>query len=214
MNDIAIFGAGGFGKEVACLIKRINDVGGEWNLVGFFDDTMSKGTPVSHYGIILGGIDDLNNWGNKISVAIAVGAPDSIFTIKNKIQNSNVSYPNLVDPSFTIVDSNTFEIGHGNIIQAGCSVSCDVKIGDFNVLNGDVAIGHNVIIGDFNVIMPAVRLSGSVIIEKRNLLGVGCIILQKLIIGNNVRIGAGAVLLTKPKDGGVYLGNPAKMFKY
>lgn len=25
MKDIAIYGAGGFGREVACLIKRIND---------------------------------------------------------------------------------------------------------------------------------------------------------------------------------------------
>ncbi|MBQ1739289.1 MAG: transferase, partial [Clostridiales bacterium] len=36
---IAIYGAGGFGKEVACLIKRINDNGGDWELIGFFDDT-------------------------------------------------------------------------------------------------------------------------------------------------------------------------------
>ena len=214
IKDIAIFGAGGFGREVACLIKRINDAGGDWNLIGFFDDTMSKGTKVSHYGIVLGGIADLNSWNQQISVVIAVGSPDSIFAIRNKIQNSNVSYPNIIDPSFTVVDPATFIIGCGNIIQTGCSVSCDFQMGDYNVLNGDVSIGHDVIIGDYNVIMPAVRVSGSVCIGQKNLIGVGSIILQKLKIGTNVRLGAGAVLLTKPKDGGLYLGNPAKMFKY
>ena len=38
MKDIAIYGAGGFGKEVACLIKRINEQEPTWKLVGFFDD--------------------------------------------------------------------------------------------------------------------------------------------------------------------------------
>ena len=37
MKDIAIYGAGGFGKEVACLIKRINEQEPTWNLIGFFD---------------------------------------------------------------------------------------------------------------------------------------------------------------------------------
>ena len=38
MRDIAIYGAGGFGKEVACLLNRINEVNHQWNLIGFFDD--------------------------------------------------------------------------------------------------------------------------------------------------------------------------------
>lgn len=46
MKDIAIFGAGGFGREVACLIRSINeciDVDEErWNFIGFFDDVKEK----------------------------------------------------------------------------------------------------------------------------------------------------------------------------
>ena len=38
MKEIAIYGAGGFGREVACLINRINEVEPAWNLVGFFDE--------------------------------------------------------------------------------------------------------------------------------------------------------------------------------
>ena len=33
MNDIAIYGAGGFGKEIACLIYWINEVKPQWNLI-------------------------------------------------------------------------------------------------------------------------------------------------------------------------------------
>ncbi len=37
MKDIAIYGAGGFGREVACLIKQINDSleNPRWNFIVF-----------------------------------------------------------------------------------------------------------------------------------------------------------------------------------
>ena len=42
MKDIAIFGVGGFGREVLALIKNINEVTPTWNIVGFFDDGYEK----------------------------------------------------------------------------------------------------------------------------------------------------------------------------
>lgn len=59
VKDIAIFGAGGFGREVACLLRKINAVEPTWNFVGFYDDGLEKGSRVD-YGEILGGIADLN----------------------------------------------------------------------------------------------------------------------------------------------------------
>lgn len=214
MKDIAIFGAGGFGREVACLINRINEAGGDWNLIGFFDDTKEIETPISHYGKTLGGVQAVNKWDSSLSVVIAIGNPNSIYKIRNIISNPNIDYPNLIDPTFQIVDKETFRIGSGNIIQGDCCVSCDVSIGDFNVLNGSVVMGHDVVVGNYNVIMPDIRISGNVCIGDGNLLGVGSIILQQLKIGNGVHLGAGAVLMTKPKDNCTYLGNPAKLFKY
>ena len=35
---IAIYGAGGLGREIACVLKKINMVTPTWNLLGFFDD--------------------------------------------------------------------------------------------------------------------------------------------------------------------------------
>lgn len=59
VKDIAIFGAGGFGREVACLLRKINAVEPTWNFIGFYDDGLEKGSHVD-YGEILGGIADLN----------------------------------------------------------------------------------------------------------------------------------------------------------
>ena len=216
MKDIAIFGAGGFGKEVACLIDRINKYSDKplWKLVGFFDDGKDPGTIISYYGEVLGGMKELNAWDCPIGIIIAIGNPQAIRTVRQRIYNSNIDFPNLIDPSFMIADKRGFKIGSGNIIQGNCCASCDTEIGDFNVFNGDVAMGHDVIIGNYNVIMPDIRISGEVTIGNCNLLGVGSIVLQQIKVGNNVHLGAGAVLMTKPKDGNTYIGNPAKLFKF
>lgn len=69
MKDLAIYGAGGFGREVACLIKRINAVKPTWNLIGFFDDGKEIGTE-NEYGKILGGIKELNAWNKPLNVGV------------------------------------------------------------------------------------------------------------------------------------------------
>ena len=214
MKDIAIYGAGGFGRETACLINWINRTKPSWNIIGFFDDGVEKGTQISHYGKVLGGMVELNTWEYPLDLAIAIGHPKALHEVIHGITNSNVSFPNVIAPNFCISDKETFTIGKGNIIGNGCAVSVDVKIGDFNILNADIVLGHDAQIGNYNVLMPDIRVSGEVTIGEGNLIGVGSIILNQIKIGNNIHLGAGAVLMTKPKDGGTYIGNPAKLFKY
>lgn len=214
MKDIAIFGAGGFGKEIACLIKQINDIKPQWNFLGFFDDGKKKGLQISHYGKVLGGMAELNDFPSELALTISIGNPSSLRGVRERITNDKIYFPNIIAPTFGISDPEAFNIGQGNVIGHGCAVSCDVTIGDFNILNADIVMGHDAKMGNYNVIMPDIRISGEVEIGDCNLIGVGSIILQQIKVGNNVHLGAGAVLMTKPKDGGTYIGNPAKQFKF
>lgn len=213
MKDIAIFGAGGLGKEVACLIKQINDVKPQWNLIGFFDDNKKKGMPVSRYGEILGGMDEINAYPDSLALAITIGNPTSLRSVRERIVNEKIYFPNIIATSFGMADPEAFSIGEGNIIGHYCAVSCDVCIGSFNILDSDIVLGHDVKVGNYNVMMPDIRVSGEVTIHEENLIGAGSIILQQIKIGKKVLLGAGAVLMSKPKDGGTYIGNPAKLFK-
>lgn len=215
MKDIAIYGAGGFGREVACLIKRINESYPEpvWNLVGFFDDGLENGTQVSHFGTCLGGMEELNHWKTSLDVCIAIGKGSTVEKIVGKITNSQVAFPNVIHPQVVFNDKESLQMGRGNIIQANCSFSCDVTIGDFNVMNGSVVFGHDAIVGNYNSFMPAIRVSGEVKIGNCNFFGVGSIILQQLTIKNDTTLAAGSVLMTRPKEGGLYIGVPAKMMK-
>lgn len=213
MKDIAIYGAGGFGREVACLIKHINQKSEEWNFIGFFDDGKEVGTS-NEYGIILGGINELNNWEKPLSVALAIGSPKVVSNIVSKINNSLVEYPNLFAPDIFLVDADNVSFGKGNIVSYGCLFSCNVQVGDFNIFNGFITVGHDTLIGDFNSFMPAVRISGEVRIGERNFFGVSSVVLQQIKIGNDTVIGGNSIVIRKTKDGNTYVGNPASIIKY
>ena len=212
--NIAIYGAGGFGKEVACLIERINAHGGDWQLIGFFDDTKPMGTPVSRYGNVLGGMDTLLQIDEPLAISIAINDNRAVRRIRENINNPKISFPNLIDPSLFLVDPATVIMGEGNIIQNHCMISCDVTIGNFNLINDHVVVGHDNTIGDFNGLMPGAHLSGGISIGNNNLLGVASVVLQGIVIGNGVTLGANSVLMTQPRDNFTYLGVPAKKFDF
>ena len=212
MKDIAIFGAGGFGREIACLINLINKETPTWNLIGFFDDNPDLKGKRNEYGEILGGVDVLNAWNKPLNVLMAIGSGTTVKKVVDKIYNKKVEFPNLLY-KVTYSDEKNFSIGKGNIVISTI-FSCAVSIGDFNVTNGSVVFGHDTKVGNYNTFMPATRISGEVIIGNECFFGVGSIVLQQLRIGNRVRISAGSVMMTKPKDDCLYIGNPAKIFKY
>jgi acetyltransferase-like isoleucine patch superfamily enzyme len=167
MKDIAIYGLGGFGREVACIISLINRQKPEWNLIGFFDDGKSI-NETCEYGKVIGGISELNNWDKPLSVVVAIGTPKTVVAIINKIYNEKVDFPNIIAPDCKFLDRENMSIGQGNIICVGCYLSCNVHLGDFNILNGYITIGHDAKLGNYNSLMPAVRISGYDEIGDRN----------------------------------------------
>lgn len=213
-KNIAIYGAGGLGREIACMIRHINEVDPHWNFIGFFDDGIEKSRQIDSFGRVLGGCNELNAWSTPISVVLCMGQPNTVATVFGKIRNSLVDFPNIISPDFKTADSTSFKIGMGNIITSGCSVTIGVTLGNFNLLNGSVVIGHDTSVGDFNVFMPATRISGAVTIGNRNMFGAMSFVKQCLKIGDDVTLSPLSPLLKDPKDGNLYIGNPAKILKY
>ena len=209
MKDILIYGFGGFGHEVACIINYINAAEPTWRIVGYIDDGVEVGT-VCRYGKVLGNIDTLNAWETPVSVAIAVGSPKYLEEIPSKIANPLVDFPNIIAPNVFYFDKESVVMGKGNIVTFGCRFSCDIHMGDFNVLDGYISFGHDVMIGNHNMLFPEVRISGQTTIGDKNYFGSCCFAAQGLKIGNENRFGAGTYILRKIKDGGFYMGNPAK----
>ena len=209
MKDIAIYGFGGFGREVACLLQHINNEKPTWNLIGFFDDGVAPETEC-RYGTVLGNLDTVNSWRKELAVVIAIGNVKHLSNVSEKITNPQISFPNVIAPNVFFFDKDSVKFGKGNIITFGCRFSCEVTVGDYNILNGNVSLGHDAVLGSFNVMFPETRISGQTSIGNHNFFGARTFVAQGLKIGNNTRIAAGSIVLRNTRDENLYMGNPAK----
>ncbi|MDT3387054.1 MAG: acetyltransferase [Bacteroidota bacterium] len=213
MKDIAIFGVGGFGREVLALIQDINRVEPQWNIVGFFDDGYEKGLDINGYPT-LGTAEDLNKWETEITVAISIGNPVIKKRILDKIHNPKVTYPTLIHPSVWIGDKNFVEIGKGGIFCAGVMITTNIIIKDFVILNLQCTVGHDTVINDYAAFMPSVNISGEVNIGEGVYVGTGAKIINQLEIGDYTIVGAGAVVSKTLPAHCTAVGVPAKPIKY
>lgn len=213
MKDIVIYGAGGLGREIACLLNEINAEEPAWNLLGFFDDVKEAGHK-NEYGEVLGGYKALNSYPSKLYVVFGIGNRHEVAALVGKIQNPNIEYPNIFAPDVRFADQSNVNLGIGNVFSWSCNISCHVDIGNFNVFNGFITIGHDAVIGNFNAFMPKVAISGETRIGNENFFGVSAVLLQKKKVGNNTVIGAGSVVIRSTKDNATYIGNPATVVKY
>lgn len=210
MKDIAIYGAGGFGREIACLINHINRAEGrQWNLIGFFDDGKVPGYETG-YGKVIGGMAELNAYPRDLSVVIAIANPKTLRKLVDLIENPHVDFPNIIAPNVLFFDRESVTMGRGNVLTFGCRLSCNVSLGNFNLLNGCVSFGHDVTVDNYNVMMPETRLSGEVKVGEMNLFGSRSFVVQQVKIGSRTTIAAGSFVLRKTKDDSLYMGNPAK----
>lgn len=209
MKNIAIFGAGGLGREIACVLKEINNATDTWNLIGFFDDGVEKGVR-NEYGEILGKMEDLNNWNEDLSIVIGIGNPNNVHRLVDSIKNEHIDFPNIIAPDVKFLDKDNFQIGKGNFINFRASVSCNVTIGNFNTIGAFTTLGHDCKIGDYNTIMPSVQVCGYVEMGIENFFGISSIVLQQNKIGNGITLGAGSILMKDAEDNRTYFGNPAR----
>lgn len=210
MQRLAIYGAGGFGRELACLVRAINEITPTWEMMGFFDDGLPAGT-ITRYGEVLGGLSAVNSYREPLAVAISIATPEIVRALVQKIDNGNVYFPNIIAPNVNFFDPDSVKIGAGNVIFFGCRISCDVVIGNYNIMNGSVSLGHDATLGSFNVLGPSVRISGNVAVGDENFFGVGAIVLQGKRVGSRTRIGANSVVMRNTRDNSLYVGNPAKL---
>lgn len=209
MKKLYIIGSGGFGREVAWLVERINAKTPSWELIGFIDDNQATwGTLCNGYQIV-GGTNVLDNVQYDVWVVCAVGAAKTRKKIVERITSlERVNFATLIDPSVILSDG--VQIGEGTIICAGSILTVNIEIGRHVIINLDCTLGHDDVIEDFVTIYPSVNVSGNVHVGTGTELGTGSKIIQGIDISSNVVLGAGAVVCKPVLEQGTYIGVPAR----
>ena len=213
MEKIAIFGSGGFGREVKTIIDAINKTKpNTFQFIGFFDDGVEKGTIVNGYPV-LGGIKELNEYKESLALVVSIGNPQIKKSIISKITNSSIQFPSIIHPNVSI-SADDVSVGRGCIFCQGTIITCNIEIKDFVILNLMCTVGHDTIIEDYSAFMPSVNISGEVVIREGVYVGTGAKIINQLEIGKNTIVGAGAVVSKSLPANCTAVGIPAKPIKF
>lgn len=210
LDKLILIGAGGFGREVAWLVERINANNPTWDLLGFLDDDLSiQGKAINGYKV-LGGLDEITAYADAHFVC-AIGSSKIRKSVVEKLYliDSKMKFATLVDPS--VEYSKSVNIGEGSIICAHTVMTVNIEIGKHNVINLDCTIGHDSTLKDFVTLYPSVNVSGICNIGQCTEIGTGAKIIQEKNICDECIVGAGAVVIKDIKQSGVYVGIPAEL---
>ena len=213
MKDLIIFGASGFGREVAWAVERLNKVNPTWNLLGFMDDADDiQESEVNGYKV-LGKTTDVGNYPDAFFV-VAVGASRIREKIVSNMKavNPSVKFGTVIDPSVEMSDLVT--IGEGTIICAHTIITVNIEIGSHVIINLDCTVGHDAILKDFVTLYPSVNVSGITQIGHAVELGTGMQIIQGKTVGDYSIVGAGAVVVKDIPAKCTAVGCPAKPTKF
>ena len=213
MKDLIIFGASGFGREVAWAVERLNRVTPTWNLLGFMDDADDiQGTEINGYKV-LGKTADVSNYPDAYYV-VAVGASRTREKIVSNMKtvNPSIKFGTVIDPSVEMSDIVT--IGEGTIICAHTIITVNIEIGSHVIVNLDCTVGHDAVLQDFVTLYPSVNVSGITNIGHAVELGTGMQIIQGKTVGDYSIVGAGAVVVKDIPAKCTAVGSPAKPIKF
>lgn len=213
MKKIAILGSGGFAREVLCLIQDINKKNQTYDVLGFIDNSIKKGTLVNGLPVI-GSDDEILKSNKSMSLALAFGEPKLKKKVATKYISSNFDFPNLIHPSVILGSQDYIRMGKGCIICAGNILTTNIELGDFITLNLACTVGHDTIIGSYSSFMPSCNISGEVNIQDCVYGGTGVKIINQIVVGSNAILGAGAVVSKSIPANCTAVGVPAKPIKF
>lgn len=207
-TKIAIYGAGGFAREVAWLLSTLEG-NALYDVIGYIEDGVE-------HGRIINGKPVLSCPPPDTLITVAIGSPQTREKIVTRCSEAGLTFATLVHRS--VETSEFVELGVGSIVCCGCILTVNIKIDRHVHINLDCTIGHDVHIGEFTTLSPGVHVSGNVHIGKGVYIGTGATIIngtseKPLNIADGTVIGAGACITKNTEANCLYAGVPADIKK-
>ncbi|MEO0049647.1 MAG: NeuD/PglB/VioB family sugar acetyltransferase [candidate division WOR-3 bacterium] len=206
-KQIAVYGAGGFGRGIAWLAQVCGN-----EVVCFIDDDELKIGKIFNEIPVLT-LEEARKKYPHTRVVVAVNEPKARESIVSKVINSGFTFATLVHPHVEL--SPWVKIGEGSIIREGCNFSVNIVLGRHVILNMDCTIGHDAVLDDYVTLAPGAHISGYNHLGKRVNIGTGAVVIngtqeEPLVIGDDAIVGAGACVIRPVPPGVTVVGVPAR----
>lgn len=210
-TPLAIFGTGGFAREVHELVEDVlESLSLPHVFAGFIDDDTAMHGQEVHGLPVLGGIEWVRaNPG--AAVLIGVGNPTVKRQLASRLREMGATFPTITHPNAII--GRRIVLGEGNIVTAGCTMTTDAHTGSFVTFNLGVTFAHDSVIGSYTTIAPYALLSGNLHCGEGVDIGTGATINQGLELGDWSIIGASAGVVRDVPPNCTVVGVPAKVIR-
>ena len=217
MTDIyAIYGAGGYAREVMPLLRDYVNIISQHNNNKFIflddfvaEEGMVNGSQVLNFEKL---IESYN--GSKIKCCVAIADKTVREKLTQKCIDNDIEMISVKSLNAVVMDEVT--IGEGSVLSPFVTVTSNVSIGKSFHANIYSYVAHDCVIGDFVTFAPSVKCNGNVHIQDGVYVGTGVIIHpgtkdNPIVIGKNSKVGAGAVVTKSVPDNVTVIGNPAQV---
>jgi sugar O-acyltransferase (sialic acid O-acetyltransferase NeuD family) len=200
---IAVYGPGGFGREVASFLRLSEDV------VFVSDQAGDVGAVLNGLPVI--SFDQMRSDGLRACITVADAAARR--RMAEKCDAAGIQWADAWAPGSFRGDN--VVIGEGSILCGMTICTSNVVIGRHFHANIYSYVAHDCVIGDFVTLAPRVCINGNTIVEDGAYIGTGAVLKQgtpdrPLRIGRDAVIGMGAVVTKDVAPGVTVIGSPAR----
>lgn len=207
MAEMIVLGAGGHGKVVISLLKKLPH-----RLLGYVDP-LERGTVLGverlgDDGVLPGLLERHPGCHAAIGVGRVEAASRLGYRLLARLEAMGFALPPAVSPDALINEE--VVLGAGTVVCDGAIVNSGATIGRGCILNTHCTIEHDCRLGENVHIAPGAVLSGGAILGDHCMVGAGACIIQGVRVAADCTIGAGAVVVRNIEESGVYVGNPAR----
>lgn len=205
--DVAIIGAGGFGREVLQYCLDAVAVGWPHRVVGFIDDRSDVLQQFDVIVPVVGGLADVGRVDAQAFI-IAIGDPILRRRMADVVDEIGGVLVSLIHPTAYV--SPTAQIGSGTLLCPYSLIAANSTLGSNVAVNVFASVGHDARVGEHCVISSYSAVTGAVSLGSESFLGTHCTITPGRTIGRRSKVSAGSTVTRDAPAGSLLVGNPAK----
>ncbi|SCY86681.1 NeuD/PglB/VioB family sugar acetyltransferase [Alkaliphilus peptidifermentans] len=210
-KKVIIIGGPGNGTVIGSVIENIARHSGEYELIGYLNDGIQRGTLINGYPVLGPVQKDICQSFKDVYFVYALISVGKAQARVEKLKSLGIPpdrFCNIIHPS--VVIGSEVKLGHGVIMMPNVVISPNATIEDHVQIYANSLVGHDTSVASYSFIANHASIGSKIKINEGAHIGSNSSIVEGVSIGEWSLIGLGSVVLKDVEPYDKVVGNPAK----